>query len=255
MIMKTDSHDTDAGLRNADRIYAELRGKILAMDLLPGAILDEARIVQESGMSRTPIREAAIRLVSEGLLVRDGRQIRVAAFDISQLHGVFESLVLLSRAMHRMAALRREPPQLKTIWQALLAFEAEVETSDETRLSEANHVFHMAISKAAASPVLHGFYQTVSIDTMRLSRQCFIVGARAGYADDDHLKHTMRDHRTLFEAIEAGDGAAADRVALHHSVRYRERLMRRLLGRTADIDSIDVADVPTADQNVASGTE
>ncbi|HTN97026.1 MAG TPA: FCD domain-containing protein, partial [Nordella sp.] len=132
----------------------------------------------------------------------------------------------------------------KAIWGALEMFEAAAVSPDEVRLSEANHLFHMEISKAAASPVLHSFYETVSLDTLRLSRQCFIVGARAGYLEDDHLERTMCDHRELFEAIEAGADQEADRIAQRHAVLFRNRLTRQLLGRTADVDNFDLSETP-----------
>jgi hypothetical protein len=52
----------------------------------------------------------------------------------------------------------------------------------------------------------------------------------------------MRDHRDLFAAIEAGDGDEADRVAQRHTVLFRERLTRQLLGRSGDIDSFHLQD-------------
>jgi DNA-binding GntR family transcriptional regulator len=238
------TRNSDAGQRNADRIYGEIREKILSMEFAPGSVIDEAAIVQKSGVSRTPVREAIIRLVSEGLLLRDGRQVRVASFDISQLRDVFESLMLLSRSMHRLAALRRQPAHLTAMWRALQVFEAEADAPDEVRLSEANHLFHMEVSKAGASSVLHRFYETMSIETLRLSRQCFIVGDRTGYVGSEHLKQTMQDHRDLFAAIEAGDGDEADRVAQRHTVLFRERLTRQLLGMSGDIDSFRLQEEP-----------
>jgi hypothetical protein len=71
----------ESSTRNADRIYDELRERILSLRIQPGAVIDAARIVSDMGTSRTPVREAIIRLVSEGLLRRDGRQTRVSAFD------------------------------------------------------------------------------------------------------------------------------------------------------------------------------
>ncbi|WNM08569.1 GntR family transcriptional regulator [Komagataeibacter nataicola] len=52
-------------------------------------MLDEARIVQDMGTSRTPVREAVIRLVSDGLLKRDGRQVIVPDIPGGAITGVF----------------------------------------------------------------------------------------------------------------------------------------------------------------------
>ncbi|WP_408887320.1 GntR family transcriptional regulator [Komagataeibacter nataicola] len=80
---------TDSGSREGDRVYSMLRKQILAVDLEPGSVLDEARIVQDMGTSRTPVREAVIRLVSDGLLKRDGRQVIVPDIPGGAITGVF----------------------------------------------------------------------------------------------------------------------------------------------------------------------
>src|SRR5262245_38215195 len=110
----------DGSTRNADRIYDELRERILSLRLPPGSVIDEARLVSDMGTSRTPVREAIIRLVSEGLLRRDGRQTRVSAFEVNQLRALFEALTLLSRATNRMAAARRSERHLDDIKHAML---------------------------------------------------------------------------------------------------------------------------------------
>jgi len=107
--------NAESSSRDADRVYGALRRKILTLNLDPGAALDESRIVEEMGTSRTPVREAVIRLISEGLLRRDGRQVRVSSFEVSQLRALFEGMTLMSRAIHRMAATRRSAQQLAVI--------------------------------------------------------------------------------------------------------------------------------------------
>jgi DNA-binding GntR family transcriptional regulator len=97
----------ESSTRNADRIYEELREGILSVRIQPGAVVDAARIVSDMGTSRTPVREAIIRLVSEGLLRRDGRQIRVSAFEVNQLRALFEALTPLSRATNRSGKAKR----------------------------------------------------------------------------------------------------------------------------------------------------
>lgn len=105
----------ESSTRNADRIYDELRERILSLRIQPGAVVDEARIVSDIGTSPTPVREAIIRLVSEGLLRRDGRQIRVSAFEVDQLRALFEPLTLLSRATNRDGGRQGETNVIWTI--------------------------------------------------------------------------------------------------------------------------------------------
>ncbi len=50
-------------------VYQRLREGILSLDYVPGANLDEAQLVESFGLSRTPVREALIRLAADGLVV------------------------------------------------------------------------------------------------------------------------------------------------------------------------------------------
>ena len=231
-----------AGFREADRIYDELRGKILALSLDPGAALDESRIVDEMGTSRTPVREAVIRLVSEGLLRRDGRQIRVASFDVSQLRALFEGMTLISRAIHRMAAARRSDQQLAVIRDALITFENEVSRGDEVRISEANHAFHKAIGDAAESAFIQKAYEDLLVESLRLARQCFATGEDRESTRHEHLTLTIADHRKIYNAIEQRDVEVADHTAAQHCQLFRERLSRQILGPSTQAVSMPLMD-------------
>jgi DNA-binding GntR family transcriptional regulator len=232
----------DSGPRDADRVYEELREKVLTLSLCPGAILDEARVVQEMGTSRTPVREAVIRLVSEGLLRRDGRQIRVSSFEVSQLRAFFEAMTLMSRAVNRMAASRRTAPQLAAIHDTLVAFEQEVAHGSEGRLSELNHSFHKAIAAAADSAFIQKTYEDLLVESLRLARQCLGSGEDRESTRQEHLARIVGDHKEIYEAIKLGDTEAADLIATRHSLLFRERLSRQILGPSTDVSTMSLAD-------------
>ena len=90
------------------RVYAQVREDIIALRIPPGADLDEAGLERRFEVSRTPVREALIRLGSEGLIqLLPNRGARVTEIDISELPQIFEALDLGQRATIRWAALRR----------------------------------------------------------------------------------------------------------------------------------------------------
>lgn len=221
--------DRDTSPRDADRVYDELRQKIMSLELVPGSMFDEARAVAELHVSRTPVREAVIRLVSEGLLQRDGRQIRVTSFEIGRLRPFFEANRLLSRSLHRLAALRRTPDQLEKIRMEMLGFEQSVWNKANASMNEANYRFHHEIARAADSPFLEDAYSNLQIEAMRLSRYCFEVGDTNDQFDA-HVAQIVADHRELFHAIEYRQPDAADAVASRHSDLFRDRVAAQLLG-------------------------
>ena len=220
----------DVGVREADRVYAHLRKRILSLDLAPGSVLDEAGIVQDIGASRTPVREAVIRLVSEGLLKRDGRQIVVPTFQVGQLRAFFEALTLLARATHRMAAERWREPELAAIHDAKVAFEAATKCGDEGLMNEANYAFHRAISQAADNVFIQDAYETILLQSLRLSRHCFIAGGNSEYSHREHIEQIVRDHANLHSAITRRDPDEADRLAAAHIDLFRNWLGTQLLG-------------------------
>lgn len=230
----------ESSLRNADRVYEELRHRILSLQVQPGSVIDEARIVSDMAMSRTPVREAIIRLVSEGLLRRDGRQIRVSSFEVSQLRALFEAMTLLSRATHRMAAIRRSDIQLRAIYGALIAFEEQASTGNEASMNEANHAFHLAIARAADSEFLERAYHDVLVESLRLSRQCFATGEDSQENRTSHVARIIADHRALYAAIDQRDADETDRIAESHSALFRERLARQLLTPSVHVNGLDL---------------
>ena len=236
------SRSNEGEMREADRIYNDLRRRILTLHLDPGSALDESQIVEKMGTSRTPVREAVIRLVSEGLLRREGRRVRVSSFEVSQLPAFFEGMTLMSRAIHRMAAARRTTSQLKVIHDRLVAFEKEVKQGDEVRISEANHAFHKAIAEAADSVFLRKAYEELLIESLRLARQCFATGEEGEALRREHLTRIIADHREIYQAIERRDAEEADRLASRHSLVFRERLSRQILGPSTQAASMPLTE-------------
>ena len=89
-------------------VYDELRREILRLRLVPGAALDEAGLVIRFGLSRTPVREALIRLAADGLVTMlSNRKAQVSTLDLGNFPRFVEALNLLQRAIMLLAALRR----------------------------------------------------------------------------------------------------------------------------------------------------
>lgn len=90
------------------RVYSEVRERILNMRLAPGEELSEPDLVREFGVSRTLVREALIRLDSEGLAVLlPNRRARVAPLDLANTRELFEAMEICLRVTARWAAFRR----------------------------------------------------------------------------------------------------------------------------------------------------
>lgn len=214
----------------SDQAHMLLRRRILRLDLKPGTELDEVTLSHSLGVSRTPIREALIRLSSEGLVtLQRGRGARVTPLDLTTFRSFFEGLDILQRAVTRLAALRRTPADLKTIKLHLLAFEKGAKSFDSEALNDANYEFHTAIGNAARSWYLANAYSRILAEVQRVSYLCFSDLNREDCSLQKHLAQTMQDHRMMFEAIEKQDAEVAEKIAREHVWLFRDRVTSVLM--------------------------
>lgn len=95
-------------------IYDALKLAIVDLTLEPGAPLDEVTLADRFDMSRTPVREALVRLAADGLVTQlPNRNTIVAPIDFGRLPVYFEALTLMYRVTTRLAAEGRTPHHLQ----------------------------------------------------------------------------------------------------------------------------------------------
>ena len=177
--------------RDGAKVTQILRDSILKLELRPGVILDEVEVATRLNVSRTPVREAIIQLVADGLVVRQGRKAKVAPLDFDDVPKLYDALMISSRLVHRLAAENRTQRDLKEIAKFMKAFENSISNSNGVIRSEANHAFHKAISEASANKYISAFYETALVGTIRLSRACFSNTYEFGGGEVDS---TLKDH-------------------------------------------------------------
>lgn len=201
--------------------YEALRDEILDLSLAPGSPIDEARLAERLRMSRTPVREALVRLAGEGLvLALPNRAAVVAPIDLLGLAPYFEALALAHRATARLAALRRTPADLEAIRARQDRFAAAVAAQDALAMIATNAAFHLAVAEAGRNPYLAGLLGRLLDEGRRLSRLYY-------RSHRDRLpQRFVEEHEALIAAVERGDADGADRFALAHARQVAERTRR-----------------------------
>src|SRR5579871_6389602 len=140
-------------------VYENLRQRILDLELDPGSAIEEEQVVRTFGVSRTPVREALLRLWADGLVVLlPNRGARVAPLELSNLRQFYEALELSQRACTYWAALRATKPQIADIRREMLSFEAGARNRDGTAMAHSNMRFHNAIGIAAGNAYIAATY-------------------------------------------------------------------------------------------------
>lgn len=208
------------------RVYEMLQERILMLELEPGSPLEEAALGEMLNVSRTPLREALVRLAAEGLVeILPNRGARVAPIELRQLQEHLEAFELMQRTATVLAAQRRSDADVARLKSLCLEFEEIYATGDVGGMMKSNLALHQAIGAAAGNRYIERMYDSMLNDGLRVARlamayECY--GSADAY--DAHMANIVREHREIVEAIEKKDVEAASRLSDSHSDLARMRV-------------------------------
>ncbi len=217
------------------QIYQAMREDILCLRLRPGSSLDEVGLAKRFGFSRSPVREALIRLSGEGLVnILPKRSAVVAPFDLESVPKHQEALDLMQRVTCRLAASLRSDDDLANIHASRRAFEEACERCDVVAMIEANRSFHLAIAQAGRNPYFTSLYARLLDEGMRMLHLHFKFRAETQEPRPDLL---TAEHTAMVRAVEDGDPGLAERLGHEHAAVFSDRFIRYMRQNfAADID-------------------
>lgn len=210
----------------SQRIYDALRKRILSLQMPPGASIDENSLVNEFGVSRTPVREALIHLATDGLVtLQPNRGASVSPLDIDDIPELLEGLELCLRVSTRWAAVRRTDDDLERIRQHHSEWERATRDENLAAMSEANNAFHMAIAESAGNRHVTNLYKNLLPGFYRLSHSLLSSAKLTSFSYKDYFARVDDEHQRIIAAIASRDADAADELARNHAKLIRERIM------------------------------
>ena len=219
------------GIRS-DQAYRELKSRLLAGDFQLGRRLGEERLAELVGTSRTPVREALVRLHADGLVRRgdDGGYEPVAP-DVSAVRHLYEVRVVLELAAlqrparagerHDQAALDR----LRADWTELRLDLPEADPSFVLLDEE----FHVGLAEAGGNPALAAHLRQIN-ERIRVVRM-------HDFRTDERIVTTVDEHLGILDAVATGDVTEAERRFMTHldlSVAVVEERVARAIARMAE---------------------
>jgi len=209
-------------------VYDSLKAQILDLELKPGTLLDETLVSRQFGVSRSPVREALIRLSAEGLVqnLRNRTSI-VAPFDVAALPAYFDAMLLLYRLSARLAAANVTPAQVEGLWRIVHEHEEALHRGDMKSMVRHNHDFHTAIAEISGNPFLANWMSGLLDQGQRILR--LYARNRGDKVPDSVLK----PHRDMVEAIAAGDADRAEAAGRADAEALMEEYKRNLSNRPA----------------------
>ena len=182
----------------ADRVYVHVRTRVLDQTYPAGELLTEGEIAAEVGVSRTPVREALLRLESEGLLrLYPKRGALVVPVTATEAREVLQARAVIETWAAREAVQRREHlvPRLDGLLEQMRQHAAAGEVRE---FATTDRAFHEAVVTAAGNSILSRLYAT-----LRDRQMCISVAGMT--TSPDRLAAALADHEGLLAALREGD--------------------------------------------------
>lgn len=202
---------TDAPVRRSttDDVFVRLRQQILAGELGPGSHHSVYRLSDELGVSRTPVREAVLRLADLGLVtIERNRGITIRGVRAEDVRDVFELRLMLEVPAAAGAAEGADDALVDRLRSALEAMRAAARTGDEVVFTRHDRALHAALGESLGNVLL-----SREVDRLRDSiqvRGVSTVGRTRTMAD------VAEEHAPIVEAVAAGDAVAAATAMREH---------------------------------------
>lgn len=208
------------GETSAQVAYATIKQRILDNEYAPGTAVLEQALANDLGLSRTPVREAMIRLEQEGLVrvvPRHGMTVLpLAPRDMTEIYQIMIGLELV--ATEQLAARRPSAAEIAPLVEACDAMAAAMERDDLDAWAKADERFHLSLVELCGNRRLAAMVMAVWEQSHRA--RMFTLRLRPKPTD------STREHREVVEAILAGDPVRATRLYRAHREKASGQMVR-----------------------------
>lgn len=192
-----------------DKTYGWLKSHIAGLPPGEGVFLTEAGIAAEAGVSRTPVREALLRLEAEGLLeILPKKGAYVSAISDAEVEATMQARLVVeqwaaAQLSDRVAGVL---PRLRVLLEEQRSL---LQADDPRAFIEADRAFHRTIVAAAGNDVLSTFYESLRDRQIRM-------GIRAVSSRADRAATAVDEHSAIIDALATADpGRAEDAIRSH----------------------------------------
>jgi DNA-binding GntR family transcriptional regulator len=200
-------------------VAERLRQRIFAHELPPGTWVDEQKLAEQYGISRTPLREALKVLASEGLVeLKPRRGCYVTEISRQDLDDIFPLMAMLEGRCAAEAVARASNAEIAGLKSIHERLEAAARDGRIDAFFEANQEFHKIIQQLSGNRWLLSVIQDLR-KVLKLSRLHSL-------SLEGRLQQSLEEHRQIMAALEARDAARAEKLMHDHLLSGREALAR-----------------------------
>ena len=192
-----------------ERVFDTLEEEILSGELKSGAALTELALSERLGVSRTPVRGALQRLADEGLVdMLPNKGAVVVGVTERDLIDIYNIRMRLEGLAARTAAERMSDEDKKRLADSVDLAEFYIRKNDFEHLKELDTEFHRIIYAATGNRMLSKMLTGMHKSIKSYRKKSLSVEGRH--------ERSLKEHRDILQAIEMGDGEAADKLTYEH---------------------------------------
>ncbi|MFG2140281.1 GntR family transcriptional regulator [Streptomyces sp. NPDC048650] len=195
----------------AERVYAHIKDAVLQRHYEGGMLLTEGELAEAVGVSRTPVREALLRLEAEGLIkLYPKKGALVLPVSAQEIADVVETRLLVEKHAAAKAVPAGEA-LIDELSGLLETMRQQAAAGDLAAVSVADRCFHAAIVRSAGNQILDRLYEQLRDRQLRM-------GVAVMHAHPDRIAKNIAEHAEILRALRDGDpDAATDAVHRHVS--------------------------------------
>lgn len=203
----------------ADQVFEKLENDIITGVYPRGEILTELKLVEQLGVSRTPIREALRRLEQERLIAESGKGSVVLGITVEDLMDIMEIRQRIEGIAVAYATRNMTPQGLEELRRISELQDFYFTKKDLEHLRQMDDQFHNAIYELCGRTVFHDTLQPLHRKTQRYRR--------LSISNDTRLAASIEEHKEIFRAIENKDAELAAELMARHIQNAREYMVGR----------------------------
>ncbi|MDQ1719220.1 MAG: hypothetical protein QOE89_3173 [Pseudonocardiales bacterium] len=211
------SHPPDSSA--SERAYLQVKRSILTGDYAGGDLITEGQVADEVGISRTPAREAFLRLQSEGLLrLYPKRGAMVVPVSAHEIDDVVEARVLLERFAAAAVVGRGTYPRVANQMTAVLHKQrTRARRGDADGFTDLDRDFHAVLVDAAGNQIISDLYASLRDRQVRM-------GIAALLRAPGRFDEVLAEHEELCRLLAAGEGSGVAALLGRHVTATGEAL-------------------------------
>jgi len=212
-----------------DLVFAAIRDWIVNASLPPGSSVSEATLARELNVSKTPVREALLKLRRIGLVEPTSRGLRVTLSSAQSVRDAFEYRAVLESGAATYAAEHATGDQLDSIQYWAVESLASARDGDQDGFRRADHQFHMAVADASGNEFMRSAIEDAFILTVAL-RQRDVSLVR------DFIPDAL-EHIEIADALRARNATASSLLLSSHAIRIMDQLLSAMAEPDAAVRS------------------